>query len=174
MGPIRLYHGFIDLELCCIAMDVHDAMCYQYKTWSSPHSTWLTIFCRWCSKSIFLYETLAIGSVTSLVGTEPGTCHQLSPTMTYFREVFMRHQASVVQTHFLISTSYPLFFEKLFDKFWQNYPDNKVHGANTGPTWDRQDPAGPHVGHVNLAIRVWLLLSHLHCGSNHVSQNASF
>ena len=25
-------------------------------------------------------------------------------------------------------------------------PDNKVYGANMGPTWDRQDPGGPHVG----------------------------
>ena len=31
-------------------------------------------------------------------------------------------------------------------------PDSKVYGANTGPTLGRQDPAGPHVGHVNLAI----------------------
>ena len=32
-------------------------------------------------------------------------------------------------------------------------PDSKVHGANIGPTWGRQDPGGPHVGHVvNLAI----------------------
>ena len=33
------------------------------------------------------------------------------------------------------------------------YPDNKVHGANMGPTWDRQDPGGPHVGPMNLASR---------------------
>ena len=31
-------------------------------------------------------------------------------------------------------------------------PDSKVHGANTGPTWGRQDPGGPHVGPMNLAI----------------------
>ena len=31
-------------------------------------------------------------------------------------------------------------------------PDYKVHGANMGPTWGRQDPSGPHVDHVNLAI----------------------
>ena len=31
-------------------------------------------------------------------------------------------------------------------------PDSKVHGANVGPTWGRQDPGGPHVGHMNLAI----------------------
>ena len=31
-------------------------------------------------------------------------------------------------------------------------PDNKVHGANTGPIWGRQDPGGPHVGPMNFAI----------------------
>ena len=35
-----------------------------------------------------------------------------------------------------------------------NYPDSKVHGANMGPTWDRQDPGGSHVGPMNFAIRV--------------------
>ena len=34
----------------------------------------------------------------------------------------------------------------------QLHPDSKVHGANMGPTWGRQDPDGPHVGHMNLAI----------------------
>ena len=31
-------------------------------------------------------------------------------------------------------------------------PDSKVHGAKMGSTWGRQDPGGPHVSHVNLAI----------------------
>ena len=31
-------------------------------------------------------------------------------------------------------------------------PDNKVHGANMGPICGRQDPGGPHVGHMNFAI----------------------
>ena len=30
--------------------------------------------------------------------------------------------------------------------------DIKAHGVNMGPTWGRQDPGGPHVGHRNLAI----------------------
>ena len=34
------------------------------------------------------------------------------------------------------------------------YPDSKVHGANMGPTWVLSAPDGPHVGHMNLAIRV--------------------
>ena len=35
-----------------------------------------------------------------------------------------------------------------------NCPDSKAHGANTGPTWGRQDPGGPHVGPINLFIWV--------------------
>ena len=34
------------------------------------------------------------------------------------------------------------------------YPDSKVHGAYMGPTWGRQVPGGPHVGHMNLADRL--------------------
>ena len=35
-----------------------------------------------------------------------------------------------------------------------NHPDSKVHGANMGPIWGRQDPGGPHVGPMNLVIWV--------------------
>ena len=34
--------------------------------------------------------------------------------------------------------------------------DNKVHGANMGPIWGRQDPGGPHVGPMNFAI--WIII----------------
>ena len=30
--------------------------------------------------------------------------------------------------------------------------DSKVHGANMGPIWVRQDPGGPHVGPMCFAI----------------------
>ena len=35
-----------------------------------------------------------------------------------------------------------------------SFPDRKVHGANMGPIWGRQDPGGPHVGPMNLTIWV--------------------
>ena len=35
-----------------------------------------------------------------------------------------------------------------------SYPDSKVHGANMGPIWGRQDPGGPHVGPMNFVIWV--------------------
>ena len=34
------------------------------------------------------------------------------------------------------------------------YPDSNVHGANMGPTWVLSAPDGPHVGPMNLAIRI--------------------
>ena len=34
------------------------------------------------------------------------------------------------------------------------FPDSKVHGANMGPTWVLSAPDGPHVGRMNLVIRV--------------------
>ena len=33
-----------------------------------------------------------------------------------------------------------------------NIPDSKVHGANMGPIWGRQDPGGPHVSPMDFAI----------------------
>ena len=34
----------------------------------------------------------------------------------------------------------------------KHIPGNKVHGANMGPIWGRQDQGGPHVGPMNFAI----------------------
>ena len=41
---------------------------------------------------------------------------------------------------------------------WTNtdFPDNKVHGTNMGPTWVLSAPGGPHVCPINLAIRLLL------------------
>ena len=39
---------------------------------------------------------------------------------------------------------------------WIVSPDSKVHGANMGPIWGRQDPGGSHVGPMNLAIWVFI------------------
>ena len=50
---------------------------------------------------------------------------------------------------------------KLYEGYCKGYadchitcPDSKVHGANMGPIWGRQDPGGPHVGPMNFAIWV--------------------
>ena len=40
--------------------------------------------------------------------------------------------------------------------YYGKFPDSKVHGANMGPNWVLSAPDGPHVGPMNLAIRVGL------------------
>ena len=40
------------------------------------------------------------------------------------------------------------------NSFRESFPDSEVHGANMGRTWDLSAPDGPHVGRMNLAIRV--------------------
>ena len=45
------------------------------------------------------------------------------------------------------------------EHYWKvrcRYPDSKVHGANMGSIWGRQDPGGPRVGPMNFAI--WVVL----------------
>ena len=37
-------------------------------------------------------------------------------------------------------------------EFLMNDPNSKVHDANMGPIWGRQDPDGPHIGPMNFAI----------------------
>ena len=37
-------------------------------------------------------------------------------------------------------------------------PDIKVHGANMGPIWGQQDPGGPHIGPMNLAIWAGIII----------------
>ena len=52
------------------------------------------------------------------------------------------------------------------------YPDSKVHGANMGPTWVLSAPDGPHIGPMNLAIKVihrTPLLSNISFLSVHIS-----
>ena len=49
-------------------------------------------------------------------------------------------------------------------------PDSKVHGANMGPNWVLSAPDGPHVGPINLVIRVVIYQNHLTPCATH-SQN---
>ena len=55
--------------------------------------------------------------------------------------------------HLHIYIAYAVHVLKLFQL---HYPNNEVHGANMGPTWVLSAPDGPHVGRMNLAIRVQL------------------
>ena len=49
-------------------------------------------------------------------------------------------------------------FAEYQSTFWK-FPDSKVDGANLGPTWGRQDPDGPLVSYMNLAI--WVVIQYV-------------
>ena len=51
-----------------------------------------------------------------------------------------------------MSIGFGLWVNVNHDEHTQADPDSKVHGANMGPIWGRQDPGGSHVGPVNFAI----------------------
>ena len=77
--------------------------------------------------------------------------YSLSPcgTHTKLRTAFQFSLSSPVckgQTWYLLTNSWIIVL--------RSFPDSKVHGANMGPTWVLSVPDGPHVGPMNLAIRV--------------------
>ena len=52
--------------------------------------------------------------------------------------------------------------------FEDDFPDNKVHGVNMGPTWVLAASDGPHIGPMNLAIRAaWWFERERDTRSNH-------
>ena len=61
----------------------------------------------------------------------------IGPSETDFNEILIKNHT--------------FSFKKVYLKM---SPDSKVHGANMGPIWGRQDPGGPQVGPMNFAILV--------------------
>ena len=44
-----------------------------------------------------------------------------------------------------------------WEKRKHRIPNNKIHGANIGPTWVLSAPDGPHVVPMNLAFRIFIM-----------------
>ena len=79
----------------------------------------------------------------------------LGPFRCYFNRlalILVYHYAdctSEPRTRCQVRMTHPLWWKRT-----NNYPDNKVHGANMRPTWVLSAPDGPHIGPMNLAVRV--------------------
>ena len=69
----------------------------------------------------------------------------------FFKHISTAHNLTISSaiTHWCEPYTWYVTDEKLMV---QMIPDSKVHGANMGPIWGRQDPGGPHVGPMNFAI----------------------
>ena len=83
-----------------------------------------------------------------------GAVRQRPITSTYVYNDTWHHIASLSQTLLIKGVPSVLSIANTV----VTTPDSKVHGANMGPIWGRQDPGGPHVGPMNLAI--WAQLCH--------------
>ena len=131
--------------------------CGKPQTYDTCGST-LTI----TSPSIMLWDVM-IQSVQSIWGKEMESLKirlftkmlvsQKQPTNSFFNDcvVYLSH----VTCEERIWKNMP-FCKDVLGMY--HYPDSKVHRANTGLIWGRQDPGGPHVGPMNFAIWVFMTL----------------
>ena len=51
---------------------------------------------------------------------------------------------------YLIFIAFIFVYVTILPHAFDTSPDSKVHGANMGPIWGRQNPGGPHVRPMNL------------------------
>ena len=77
---------------------------------------------------------LSPGRHHAIIWTDAGI-FLIGPSETDFNEISIKNHTSS--------------FKKMYLKM---SPDSKVHEANMGPIWGRQDPGGPQVGPMNFAI----------------------
>ena len=73
-----------------------------------------------------------------------------SHTHFHFVVVF-GHLCSYQKSHIYVCFMYQCLYHK---EYTHVYPDSKAQWANMGLTWVLSAPDGPHVGPMNLAIRV--------------------
>ena len=118
---------------CFIAF--HDMYSYIYVY------IYIYVYCCWCPRVYICFDTVG--------------CHyNITPRFECSNAVINKARTSDSDITVGLSCVFWVFF-------LMSIPDSKVHGANMGPIWDRQDPGGPHVGPMNLAI--WDGIMALHC-----------
>ena len=89
---------------------------------------------------------LAAGGVASIWSSIPAGSTIIYRFLCGFIFVFLWQSIKIKPTNIYIFIIYIMH--------WKQFPDSKYHGANMGPTWVMSVLDGPHVGPMNLAIRV--------------------
>ena len=110
-------------------------------------------FMEYNSTKCLVYKTLFLGKVLTKIGkciyTWINVRNQWIISLPYSK--FLLYLCKCVRViYFLLQIS----CRSIVRDDLMTYPDSKVHGANMGPTWVLSAPDGPHVGPMNLAIRV--------------------
>ena len=119
---------------------------------------------------IWVYKALGIlpkGSYTPCLRMTAGPFWQDTLDICRFVRSFndkqQRNRVRVIIFHLFLQAHGLLWFKRVWRLIALRgvtipaSPDSKVHEANMGPIWGRQDPGGPHVGPMNFAIWVFLV-----------------
>ena len=122
-------------EICsCVFISKPVPFLWRWHLWQTAASgTCQTGICTWCITSVWV----ATISNNTIVACRHGIFD--------FKDTFGSLCSYVNSWH---CDNIP------FKRVNQQSPDCKVHDANMGPIWGRQEPGGPHVGPMNFAIRV--------------------
>ena len=119
----------------------HMQNCHKLDHYSSHKSSiYLAMTISWAPKACF------IGVPENVLCTSQWLIESLSKPL----DVLWGHKTiiSSICSHCDISLRWMPY------SLTNNYPESKVNGANMGPTWVLSAPHGPHVGPMNLVIRV--------------------
>ena len=77
-------------------------------------------------------------------------------------------------TYFLRSFDNSNWRRGLNPELMRSYPDIKIHGANTGPTWLLSASGGPHVGPMNIAFIVCMVATPTGQQGHHCSSSVTW
>ena len=125
--------------------DLKSTISFIFTTYSKQFST----------LSGIVFSVLCHICIFALVG------ELVSFILHFFRHVLDLYRWRVGQAHGTLSVK-NIVSEDMDRMYWDKpktkyIPDSKGHGANMGPIWGRQNPSGPHVGAMNIAIWAYIL-----------------
>ena len=143
------------LELCLITIY------YRTSDWLRlPHGdfiTWKRFPCSWALVGVLHLWVMDFLSRNTVILSELQLLCCRGSCWTNIRITGdLRHHNADVTSAWWIPVQ---VFDLRLEPNLRTCPDIKVHGANMGVIWGRQDPCGPHVGPVNFAMRV---AAHVH------------
>ena len=107
------------------------------------------------SRSLWRHCNVWTGCYLSLIGTKDNIdvfCNILSKMNEFSTDRYMTYVVLI----WIVVRIDTMWFRINTSNLMKSIitPDSKVHGANMGPAWVQSAPGGPHVGPMNLAIRV--------------------
>ena len=133
-----------------------------YSKWRLPFikknfKTWLTIGCHTYHQVIRGHHDRKSVLIDIAFNMEP-TWISRFPHITMNSVIFCFRTKTMPIYIWFVPNHYIGYLDRFYKRFMsllRNCPDSKVHGANMGPIWGRQDLGRPHGGPMDLIIWVF-------------------